>query len=125
MTDMINLYGILMDIDPRLINGRTFNFGFENHKIINIAKLIQAELADLKVEIKITDALDKRDYHISSEKISKVLSYKPVSSVRDEVRNLRRALEEGAFPDVDAPEHYNMKSMQLQRRADCHRFLAR
>jgi len=48
-----------------------------------------------------------------------------VSSVREEVRNLRRALDEGAFPEVDAPEHYNLKSMGIKRGADCYRFLAR
>src|SRR5258706_12920117 len=55
MTDMVNLYGILVGADSRLINGRTFNFGFENHKVIGLARIIQAELADLTVEIRVTD----------------------------------------------------------------------
>src|SRR5579872_2673442 len=61
MTDIVNLYGILVDSDPALINGRTFNFGFENHKVIDIARIIQSELAGLNVQIKVTDTLDKRD----------------------------------------------------------------
>src|SRR2546421_12216445 len=36
MIDMINLYGLLVDLDAALINGRTFNFGFENQKVIEI-----------------------------------------------------------------------------------------
>ncbi|HEU0040070.1 MAG TPA: NAD-dependent epimerase/dehydratase, partial [Verrucomicrobiae bacterium] len=43
MTDMINLYGLLVDTDAQKINGRTFNFGFENLKVIEIAKVIQVE----------------------------------------------------------------------------------
>jgi len=125
MTDMINLYGFLVHTGPSLINGQTFNFGFENLKVIEIAKVIQSELADLNVEIKVTDTLDKRDYHISSEKIIRVLGYQPVSSIRAEVANLRRALDAGAFKDIDAPEYYNMKFMKLVRRPDCHQFLAR
>src|SRR5437764_15208032 len=39
MTDMINLYGLLVGIDQSLINGKTFNFGFENHKVIEIARI--------------------------------------------------------------------------------------
>jgi|ERR1700677_3257763 len=125
ITDMINLYGILVGIDARLINGRTFNFGFENLKVIEIAKLIQNELSDLKVEIKVTDTLDQRDYHISSQKILDTLGYKPVSSILQEVKYLRQSIEAGQYPDVDAAEHYNMKFMEIGRNAGCYQFLSR
>jgi nucleoside-diphosphate-sugar epimerase len=125
MSDMINLYGLLLGIDGQLINGRTFNFGFENHKVIEIARIVQSELADLKVEIKVTDTLDKRDYHISSKKILSVLGYQPVSSIRAEVANLRQALASGAFPDIDAAEHYNMKFMKLGRNPGSYAYLSR
>ena len=82
MTDVINLYGLLVGADAALISGRTFNFGFENHKVIEIARIIQGEFADLNVAIKVTDTLDQRDYHISSKKILSVLGYQPVSSIR-------------------------------------------
>ena len=125
MTDMVNFYGLLVGIDAKKINGRTFNFGFENLKVIEIAKVIQSELADLGVEIKVTDTLDKRDYHISSAKILKELGYQPVSSIRAEVAGLRRALDGGTFPDVDAPEHYNMKFMKISRSAAAYGFASR
>jgi nucleoside-diphosphate-sugar epimerase len=125
MNDMVHLYGQLLQTDPALINGRTFNFGFENHKVIEIARIIQAELADLSVEIKVTETLDRRDYHISSEKIVKTLGYQPVSSIRQEVAELRAVLESGAYADIDAAEHYNMKFMQLKRNAHSYDFLSR
>jgi len=40
MTDMITLYGQLVEAPAEKINGRTFNFGFENHKVIDIAEII-------------------------------------------------------------------------------------
>lgn len=125
MTDMINLYGLLVEAPADKINGRTFNFGFENHKVIDIAKIIQSELSDLNVEIKVTDTQDHRDYHISSKRILNDLGYKPVSSIKQEVANLRKALESGSFPDIDAPEHYNMKFMKIGRDAGCLDYLAR
>ncbi|HXR06269.1 MAG TPA: SDR family oxidoreductase [Candidatus Acidoferrum sp.] len=125
MTDMINLYAILVGADPALISGRTFNFGFENHKVIEIARIIQAELADLNVAIKVTDTLDQRDYHISSKKILSVLGYQPVSSIRAEVAELRRVLESGQFADTDAAEHYNLKFMQIARTPAAYSFLCR
>lgn len=115
MTDVVNLYAQLLNAPAHLINGQAFNFGFENLKVIEIARVIQAELADLNVEIKVTDTLDKRDYHISSKKILETLGYQPVSSIRQEVAHLRRVLEAGEFPDIDAAEHYNMKFMQVGR----------
>jgi hypothetical protein len=114
-----------VDADAKHIYGRTFNFGFENLKVIEIAKVIQAELADLNVEIKITDTQDHRDYHISSQKLLDELNYKPVSSIQKEVANLRKALEGGAFPDIDAPQHYNMKFMKISRGAGCYQFASR
>lgn len=125
MTDMVHLYGLLVDVDARKISGRTFNFGFENLKVIEIARLIQAELQDLGVEIKITETRDHRDYHISSQRLIRELGYTPVSSIRNEVAHLRRVLEGGAFPDVDAPEHYNMKVMKVARSGASYDFLAR
>ncbi len=125
MTDVINLYGKLLETDAALINGRTFNFGFENHKVIEIARIVQSELADLKVEIKVTDTLDKRDYHISSKKIVGALGYKSVSSIRNEVAELRKVLTSGAFPDIDAAEHYNMKFMKLGRNPAAYGYLSR
>lgn len=125
MTDVVNLYSQLLELEPARLGGRTFNFGFENLKVIEIARVIQQELADLNVEIRITDTLDKRDYHISSAKILKELGYQPVSSIRQEVASLRQALEGGAFPDIDAPEHYNLKCMRLARDSGPYRFLSR
>lgn len=125
ITDMINLYGKLLDIDAALIKGRTFNFGFENHKVIDIARIVQSELADLKVEIKVTDTLDKRDYHISSKKMVDALGYQPVSSIQNEVAELRKVLTSGAFADIDASEHYNMKFMKLSRNPRGYEFLSR
>lgn len=124
ITDMINLYSLLLDADAKLINGRTFNFGFENLKVIEIAKLIQNELKDLGVEIKVTATTDNRDYHISSKKILSVLGYKPVASIAQEVKNLREKLDAKYYGDVDAPRYYNMQTMKLERYAGPYKFLA-
>jgi nucleoside-diphosphate-sugar epimerase len=125
MTDMVNLYGQLVTADARSINGRTFNFGFENLKVIEIAKVIQQELKDLNVEIKITSTTDHRDYHISSNKIVDALSYKAISSIRQEVANLRTEIDAGRFPDVDDIRYYNMKMMRMERNSSPYQFLAR
>ncbi len=125
MTDVVNLYKLLLNVDSNLIAGRTFNFGFENLKVIEIAELIRDELADLDVRIEVTPTLDNRDYHISSAKIIDVLKYKPVSSIRDEVRELRKRLEAKYYGDIDAERYYNMKMMKMQRSNLPYEFLSR
>lgn len=124
MLDIVNLYCQLVEIEAKTINGKTFNFGFENHRVIDIARMIQSELADLSVEIEVTATTDNRDYHISSNRIVEALHYKPSSSIRQEVGELRRALEAGAFPDIDSDAFYNMRTMNMKRDSSSYRFLA-
>lgn len=124
MTDIVNLYANLMETDPRRINGRTFNFGFENHKVIEIAEIIQAELRDLEVRIDVTETVDQRDYHICSRKILRELDYKPVSSIRHEVAELRKAIESDEYGTIDSPQYYNMQTMEMERDAGCYAFLS-
>lgn len=124
MTDMINLYALLLNAREDLIQGRTFNFGFENLKVIEIAEKIRNELKDLDVTLNVTPTQDNRDYHISSQKILNVLNYKPVSSISNEVSNLRKALDEGKFSNIDAPQYYNMQTMDLTRSAAPYRYLS-
>lgn len=126
MADMIHLYASLIGVEARLINGRVFNFGFENHKVIDIAKLIKSELKDLPVEIKVTDVLDQRDYHISSEKIVRDLKYSPVSSIAKSVQELRERLDKkDQFRDIDDSQYYNMKVMALARDSRAYQFLGK
>ena len=124
MTDIVNLYANLMETDPARINGRTFNFGFENQKVSEIAEIIQAELKDLGVRIDVTETFDQRDYHICSRKILQELDYKPVSSIRHEVAELRKAIESGQYRAIDSAEYYNMQTMEMERNAGSYAFLS-
>jgi nucleoside-diphosphate-sugar epimerase len=125
ITDVITVYTRLLNVDAATINGRTFNFGFENLQVLEIAQLIQAALPDLRVKIEITPTEDRRDYHVCSEKVVRQLPYVPVSSIGREVENLRKCFDAGEFGDVDAAEYSNMKSLKLVRNSGCYRFASR
>jgi nucleoside-diphosphate-sugar epimerase len=125
MADVVHLYARLLELPPARIDGRTFNFGFENHPILEIARLIQEELSDLEVRIERTETTDRRDYHISSRSLVESLDYEPVGSIASAVAELRGALlDRGEFPDIEAAEHHNLRSMVLARRADPYGWLA-
>jgi nucleoside-diphosphate-sugar epimerase len=124
MQDVIHLYARLLEIDAAAIDGRTFNFGFENLRIIDLAKGIQKRLADLDVRIDVTELHDQRDYHISSDALVRATGYTPVGSIGSAVDELREKLDAGHFPDPDSEEHHNMKSMKLDRNASAYAWLA-
>jgi nucleoside-diphosphate-sugar epimerase len=124
MTDVIRLYEMLLHLDARKIAGRTFNFGFENHKVIDLARIVQSEVGKDRVKIEVQNVIDNRDYHISATRIVEELGIQPVSSIVKEVAELCRHLK-AEFQDIDAAKHYNMKMMKLDRDDGSYGFLSR
>ena len=78
------------------IHGETFNIGFQNYSIAEIAnmvkKVVQEEMPE-KGEIKIvtTPTNDMRSYHVNSDKVKRVLGFEPKRTIEDAVRDLTRA----------------------------------
>ena len=125
MTDILNLYTQLITIPDSLIGGRTFNFGFQNLKVIEIAKLIQKELAHLDVAIEINETKDMRDYHISSSKLVKELNYKPISNIQKAIAELKDAIQTGLLKNPDDAKYYNMKSLKIERNSNAYSYFGR
>ena len=61
----------------------------------------------------VTKSDDNRSYHINSDKILRVLGYKPQHSIEDAVRSLCTAFREGKLPDSFGNSwYYNVRTMQ-------------
>ena len=57
---------------------------------------------------------DNRSYHISSDKIYRVLSFKPKKSIEDAVIDLKNAFEKKLLNDpLNNIEYFNIKKMQF------------
>ena len=108
--DMVDLYILLVEIDIDKINKKIFNVGWENLKVIEIAKIVQKIVKNVDVEYILTD--DTRSYHISSKKITDELGFKPKHTVEDAVRELKKAFEEGKIENPDDDKYYNIKLMK-------------
>ena len=108
--DMVDLYILLVEIDIGKINGKVYNAGWENLKVIDIAKQVKEVVGDVDIEVAPTD--DNRSYHISSEKIKKELGFAPKKTVKDAIRDLKRAFEQGKIPNADNDSYYNIKRMK-------------
>lgn len=112
MDDVTDLYIYMINADSKLINGETFNFGFENFKVIEIAEIIKQTLPfDVKIEIK--PVIDQRNYHISSEKIVKKLGVTPNYGIVDMVKTLNQKFTEGKFENPEDEKYYNIKKMKV------------
>ncbi len=111
--DMARAYEKLIEADKTLINGQIFNAGWENKSVNEIAKTVKIELGE-DVDMVVTPTDDNRSYHISSEKIKKILNFQTKFTISDAVRDLKEAFELNLFKDpLNNPNYFNIKKMQL------------
>jgi nucleoside-diphosphate-sugar epimerase len=121
--DMCDLYGLLLEVPDEQIAGETFNAGYQNHSIMDIArmvrKVVQEEFPEKgEIEIVTTPTNDPRSYHINSDKIAARLGFRPKRGIEDAVRDLCRAFKEGKLPDSMTDERYfNVQALKSKRAA--------
>jgi nucleoside-diphosphate-sugar epimerase len=112
ISDMVRSYFFLLDAGSELVNGQIFNAGDENKSVMELAKIVQEEVGS-DVEIEVKPSTDNRSYHISSEKIRRVLGFSTVHSIREAVKDLKGALEGGRLPNsLTDDRFFNIKQMQ-------------
>ena len=115
--DVVDLYLLLLELPDAAIGGRTFNAGYQNHTIAEIAEIVRGVVtrevpARAAVEIVTTPSNDLRSYHISSERIRRELGFVPKRTIEDAVRDLCRAFQAGKVPDPDDVRYYNVRALQ-------------
>ena len=110
--DMVRAYEKLIEADDNLVNGQVFNAGWENKSVNEIANTVKNELGE-GISLLVTPTNDNRSYHISSEKIKKVLNFETKFTISDAVKDLKKAFEQGLLKDpLNNPDYVNIKKMQ-------------
>jgi nucleoside-diphosphate-sugar epimerase len=86
------------------VGGEIFNILSENHRIIEVGKIINSIFPEIELEIskKITD---RRNYNISFNRISKILNYEPKKKIADGVIEIKNAIEKGLIRDYRDPKY--------------------
>jgi nucleoside-diphosphate-sugar epimerase len=102
--DMADLYGELLALPADRIAGETFNAGYQNHTVADLAQMVHdtvvRELPHLApIEITTSPSNDLRSYHISSEKITRQLGWRPRRTVEEAVADLCQAFQTGKVPE--------------------------
>ena len=118
MDDLVDLYLMLLEVPDDRIAGKTFNAGYQNHSIMDIAEkvrgVVQEEISGRReVEIVTTPTDDRRSYHISSEKIKRELGFVPKHTIENAVYDLVAAFNAGKLPNsMTDIRYYNIRTMQ-------------
>ncbi|MGH6954918.1 MAG: NAD-dependent epimerase/dehydratase family protein [Alphaproteobacteria bacterium] len=121
--DAAEVYQALLEAPAETIDGETFNAGFENMTIDEIAlavrRVVMREFPEKgAIEIVHTETNDIRSYHINSDKIARVLGWRPRRSVEDAVVDLCRAFRAGKLPrSFEDDSYYNVRTMKARKAA--------
>ncbi len=113
--DMTDLYLRSLNWDAAAIDGRVYNAGYHNRRVLEIAESVRSIVGD-DVEIGVEPTDDNRSYHISSAKIKRELGFEAARSIEDAVRDLASAFESGKIPNpMSDDRYYNIRTMQRVR----------
>jgi nucleoside-diphosphate-sugar epimerase len=116
--DIAELYVQLLDLPAEQIAGETFNAGYQDYKVSQLAemvrKVVEEEIPErAPIEIQTTASDDKRSYRVTSKKIAEKIGYTPKRSVEDAVRDLCKAFKAGKLPDsLDDDRYINVRYLK-------------
>ena len=116
--DMVDLYKLLLVAPDEKIAGQIFNAGFQNMSIMEIAQIAKRvtqetfpEKGDIPIVTTPTD--DIRSYHVNSDKIQRVLGFKPAHTIEDAIRDLCEAFRSGKLPkSMDDTFYFNVRRLK-------------
>ena len=102
--DMCDLYKLLLEVPDEKIAGQTFNAGFMNMSIMEIAQIAKRVVQEMfpekgDIPIVTTPTDDIRSYHVNSDKIKRVLGFEAKRTVEDAIRDLCVAFKQGKLPN--------------------------
>jgi nucleoside-diphosphate-sugar epimerase len=116
--DYADLCKLLLTAPQDKITNETFNCGFQNMSIMDIAKTVKKVVEEIFPEkgvipIEVTTSDDPRSYHINSEKIYKALGFKPKHTIEEAVRDLCSAFRDGKLPgSFEDNKYFNVRTMK-------------
>jgi len=100
--DVTELYVNMVEYPAAKIAGETFNVGYENFTVSQLAQFVKTTVekefpAKAPITVTTTPSNDNRSYHVSSRKIWEKLGWKPKRNIEDAVHDLCAAFKDGRF----------------------------
>lgn len=111
--DTVAVYQLLLEAPASSIHGQTFNVGYQNRTVAELAELVRQQVGEADVTIEAKPTNDLRSYHINSDRIRRVLGFTTRWTIEDAIQSLCEAYRAGRIPDpLTNPRYYNIKTMQ-------------
>jgi nucleoside-diphosphate-sugar epimerase len=121
--DITDLYVRLLELPAEKIGGETFNAGYENHTIADLANRVKAvverEMPEkAPIRIRTSTSNDLRSYHVCSRKIRERLGFVPRRTIEDAVKDLCDAFKAGELPNsLTDKRYFNVQCLNHKRAA--------
>jgi len=115
--DYADVCELLINCDAKLVNKQVFNVGGENLSIMQIAEIVKVLVSSIsdgrEIQVTRTDSADNRSYHISSDKIQRVLGFTPSHDIKDAVLDLCEAFKLNRLPNsLEDDVYFNVQRMK-------------
>jgi len=113
VSDAAEAYLTCLEAPINKINMEIFNVGSndENYKIREIGEMIHTLIPEAKMIID-EKKIDKRNYNISFDKIGKNLDYSIQYTIKDGIKELKKAVKAGKFINYTDLKYNNFKLLQ-------------
>ena len=113
--DMTDLYVQCLAAPDDQIDGRTWNAGYENHTVQQLAETVR-DVVGGPIALELVPTDDNRSYHVSSERIRREFGFVPQRTIGQAVADLNGAFADGRLPDaMTDSRYYNIRVMQEAR----------
>jgi nucleoside-diphosphate-sugar epimerase len=119
--DYCDAVELLMTAPAQKIQKEIFNIGFQNMSIADLALLVKQVVEQefpekAPIGIVTTPSNDNRSYHINSDKVTRVLGFRPSHTIEDAVRDLCVAFRAGKLPgSMEDDRYFNVKRLKRLR----------
>jgi nucleoside-diphosphate-sugar epimerase len=121
--DYCDVVQLFLTSPAEKIQNEIFNVGTQNLSLMQIGQLVRDVVSKEfpekgRVEIATTPSDDLRSYHINSDKIKRVLGFKPSNSIEQAVRDLCQAFRDSRLPNsMDDDQYFNVRRLKRLKAA--------
>ena len=110
--DMARAYIKIIESDKTLVNKQIFNVGYENKSVKDLANLVKNVIGN-NIDIVYLETKDNRSYHITSEKIKKILNFENKKTIKNAIEDLNKSFKKKLFVNsLENEMYFNIKRMK-------------
>ena len=122
VVDVARCYLACLQADLDKVGGEIFNLAHRNYRILELAHRVKKALEDtMQVDIEVEyGSRTARDYRVSTEKMSRVIGFRPQRDVTESAKGIAEKIQAGINADFYNPRYYNILWLELMVEMEQH-----